>query len=69
MNNEIAALEREMAIIRLQIPVATRSNRLQLKARLRDCLQRTLQLSQQERMSIQAENAALEELLRQRQNQ
>jgi len=69
MNNEIAALEREMAIIRLQIPVATRSNRLQLKARLRDCLQRTLQLSQQERTSIQAENAALEELLRQRQNQ
>ena len=69
MNNEISALEQEMAIIRLQLPVATRSNRIRLKARLRDCLQKTLELAQRDRMSIEAENAALEELLRQRQNQ
>jgi len=69
MNNEIAALKREMDIIRLQLPVATRSNRLRLKARLRDCLQRTLELTQQDRMSIEAANAVLEEALRQRQNQ
>ena len=69
MNNEIAALKREMDIIRLQLPVATRANRLRLQARLRDCLQRTVELTQQDRMFIEAANAVLVEALRQRQNQ
>ena len=69
MNAEIAALEREIAQIELQIPVATEANKIRLMTRLRDLLQRKVELVRRDRMYIDARNAVFEDILRQRQNE